>query len=89
MDTELQYTLKRHKHSPDGPLLQRIDELRVELNLALTTRTEKSVRWASTKFYMHKDKIGSLLAHKLNPRGRTFGVPRVRCPDGAYSQNLH
>lgn len=38
---------------------------------------------------MHKDKIGSLLAHKLNHCARTFAVPSVRCSDGSYSQNPH
>lgn len=56
-------TLKsKHKKNPSKTLLDRVDATRLELNLTLTAKVEKHIRWSGAKFYSQKDKIGSMLA---------------------------
>lgn len=52
------------KPSPDTIAL--LDKARLELNLALTAKVEKQINWNNNRFYTQGDKMGSMLAAKLN-----------------------
>lgn len=69
-------TLKaQHKRNLSGA---QIDKARLELNLALTTKVEKAIRWSGTKFYTQKYRIGPLLATKLSPWVKIHTIPKIR-----------
>lgn len=54
---------KQHKKDPFSVPISELDAARVALNLALTVKADKSVRWSGAKFYQIRDKIGPMLAH--------------------------
>lgn len=55
-------TLKaEHKKHPSKVLTDRLDVIRLELNLALTAKAEKHIRWSGAKYYSQKDKTGPML----------------------------
>lgn len=43
---------KAHKGKCDREMLSKIGSTRLALNLALTTRAEKSLRWSSARFFL-------------------------------------
>lgn len=57
-----------HKKHPSRELNEKLDAIRLELNLALTAKAEKHIRWSVAKFYCHRDKVGMMLATKLSPK---------------------
>lgn len=87
LERKLQPLLRLHKRRLDPSTLKLIEQTRLALNFTLTTRAEKSLHWACTKFCIHKDKIGSFLAHKWSPKARSFTIPKLRCPDGLLSKH--
>lgn len=45
-------TLKtEHKKNPTNASIKQLDAARLELNLALTAKAEKNIRWSGAKFY--------------------------------------
>lgn len=72
------------------PLLEDTVICGSDSNIALDLSLDKSnptkaqlcrtscVRWNAAKFYIHRDKTGTMLAHKLSPRFRMSTVPKVR-----------
>ncbi|XP_077341249.1 uncharacterized protein LOC143986718 [Lithobates pipiens] len=86
---ELEYANLRaeHKKKPLKENIPQLDKIKLELNLALTTRAEKSIRWSGNKFYTQKDKIGSMLASKLSPKQRAHSMPHIRLPGEGLSSN--
>lgn len=63
---ERSYTALRvqHKENPSNTSVAQIAKARLELDLALTRKAEKSLHWNGNTFYTQKDKIGPLLAAK-------------------------
>lgn len=84
---ELTDLLAQHKQRPDLDLRDKIDSTRLELNLCLTTKAEKSLRWTQASFYMLKDNPGTMLASRLTPRIRRTVPPKLRQPNGNLTQN--
>lgn len=64
--------LKDHKKNPQANLINQIEAAHLELNVCLTTKAEKSLRWSKAKFYSQADKPGRLLAVKLSLRRPSF-----------------
>lgn len=60
----LKYKLKKN---PTNASIAQFDAARIELNLALTAKTKKHIRWIGATLYSQKDKNGSMLASKLSP----------------------
>lgn len=86
-DKELQLFCAAHKRQSDGVILGHIKSTRISLNLLHTTRAEKSLRWSSAKFYMQKDRVGSMLAVKHSPQPRLLVLPKIRCSSEEYIQD--
>lgn len=86
-DSELTALLKDRKWNPSLDLRGKIDAVRLELSLCLTTRAEKHLRWTKAKFYHQADRPGKLLARKLTPSNLVTSVPKIRRPDGILTQN--
>lgn len=87
LEGEFQKLTKQHKLNPMATSLAKLDSARMTLNLALTTETEKSLRWSNVQFYVYKDKIGPRLAVRLTPKLRVNSFPKVHTTDGSLTQN--
>lgn len=81
----------KHKKHTSQTLIDQLDAARLKLNLALTAKAEKHIRWSGAKFYHQKDKIGSMLASKLSPLFCTHCLPKIRVaghPPSANPNNI-
>lgn len=76
---------KHHKRDPSNVPVSKLDAAWTALNLALTTKEDKSIRWSGAKFYQTKDKIGTMLAHKLSSRLRSHALPKIKQADGTFT----
>lgn len=45
----------QHKRSPHPDLLLKLEQARTELNICLTTKAEKCLRWTNHKFFTWRD----------------------------------
>ncbi|XP_040203672.1 mucin-5AC-like [Rana temporaria] len=77
----------RHKQSPSPDMLTKLEQARLELNICLTTKAEKQLRWANHRFFTWRDRPGSLLAHKLTPRYSHSALPKIRLSGGHIYKN--
>lgn len=67
-----------HKWDPSKIPIALIDKAKLDLNLALTTQAEKAICLSGNKFYLHANKMGSLMAVKLSPCVRVSTIPKIR-----------
>lgn len=74
-EDELAALLKEYKHNPHLDLWDRIESARLELNICLTTKVEKQLRWTQARFYSQSDKLVKLLSNEIGPQ-----TPPSPCP---------
>lgn len=79
--------LREQKRTPEIDIRHKIDTARVALNISLTTKAEKSIRWSGNRYYTLGDKPHTLLAHKLSPRQFSSALPKLKLRSGQQSQN--
>ena len=65
-EDELDRLMRDQTANPHIDFRNQIDEARTALNLSLTTKAEKSVRWACHRYYTLGDKPNTLLARKCS-----------------------
>lgn len=78
---------KKHKVNPRAVPTTELDAAHMALNLALTSRAEKRLRWNRSRFNCHGDNIGSLLTGRLSLKFRTPALPKIKIHGGTLSQN--
>ncbi|PIO40409.1 hypothetical protein AB205_0134110 [Aquarana catesbeiana] len=78
LDAEYNKLKASHKKDPSKTPSSLIDKARLDLNLALTAKAEKVIRWNKHKFYTQAHKIGPLLATRLSPPIKTHALPKIR-----------
>lgn len=78
LEKEFLSLCKKHKQNPVMFPISKIDSARTALNLALTSRAEKHIRWTGARFYFQKDKPNSMLAIKLSPITRSHHLPKIK-----------
>lgn len=84
---ELQSIVQEQKYNPQLDLRHKIEAARTVLNLSLTTKAEKYLRWSRHRFNTLGDKPTTLLARKLTPRPNNLALPRLLLQDGKLTQN--
>lgn len=71
-----------HKKDPLKVSISQLDVSRLPLNLALTVKAEKSIRWGEVKFYQQRDNIGPMPASMM-----PFTLPRIKMQDSSLTLN--
>lgn len=84
---EYEALAKQHKRSPSPNLFIKIEQSHLGLNICLTKRAEKQLRWTNHKFFTWRDRPGSLLARKLTPRHTHMALTKIRLSGGHLSQD--
>lgn len=56
----------RYNQSPSPDLLQQITDKKQALDLLLSDRTEKALRWSKAKFMLYSNSASTMFAQKLN-----------------------
>lgn len=84
---ELQRLMREQRAKQNLDLRGQIDAARMALNLSLTTKAEKSIRWSRHRYYTMGDKPNKLLVRKLTPRPFTPALPKLRLQNGQTTQN--
>lgn len=79
----------QHKRSPHPDRLIKLEQARTALNICLTTKAEKHLRWTNRKFFTWWDRPGSLLARKHTPKHSHVALPKIRLSSGNLSQYPH
>lgn len=87
LDREYTALIKQHKADRNSVPITQLDAARTALNLALTTKAEKWLRWTRNRFYSNGDRIGSMLAGKLFLKFHSPALPKIRIQGGTLSQN--
>lgn len=77
---------KKLKKNPSSVPTSSLDTARLALNLALTARADKHVKWVGDKFYLKKDKIDKI-APKLSPKHTSYSLLKIRQADGTFLLN--
>lgn len=87
LEKEFLSLCKKHKQNPVMFPISKIDSARTTLNMALTSKVEKHLRWAGARFYFHKEKPNSMLATQLSPITHSHHLPKIKIAGGTLSQN--
>lgn len=87
LEKELSRMCHLHKQDPKQVPIDKLDAARLSLNLALTSKAKKHIRWSRAKFYHQRDTIGSILAAKLSPQPRQRTLPKIRVSGNHHTLN--
>lgn len=87
LEREFSLLHSQHKKDPSKVSIAQLDVLRLTLNLALTVKAERKIRWQGAKFYQHRDTIGPMLASKLSPKPHSYTLLKIQLQDGTTTLN--
>lgn len=77
----------QHKKDPSKVSISQLDTSCLALNLVLTVKAERSIRWGGAKFYQQSHKIGPMLASRLTPKPCSFTLTKIQLQDGSSTLN--
>uniref|UniRef100_A0A803JHJ3 exodeoxyribonuclease III n=1 Tax=Xenopus tropicalis TaxID=8364 RepID=A0A803JHJ3_XENTR len=88
LEQQLHDTTRQDQSSPSPTLKATIRRLRTDLDFLLSQATEKQLQWTKQRFYTQSNKIGTLLARKLNqPAYHTPPPTTIRTRTGDLTSN--
>lgn len=87
LEKEFTKLRSQHKKDPSKVPVSKLDTARLALNLALTAKADKKLRWTGAKFCQQWDKIGPMLASKLSLKTKSYTLLKFNMNNGTFTLN--